>query len=306
MIFLIVLIVVCAIATIVLGFMVVNQMLPETLYWIGLVPLVIGVGAFMIRRWVYETWIAKKPPRLSAKEIDILERFFPYYKNLGSEHKIEFEKRVAVFRAQKKFQMRGADKVPGDIQLLVTASAIRLTMGFPYKTEFFPNLGMIVMFPRTFITPDLNEAHHAIEFQQDKFDCILISVNMFVKGLQKPGNYHDSALYAFAKAFKMEHHLKDEDLPYNRKELLVKLHVLRDFEIGYILKYTALPDFEAFEMATEFFFLFPEKMHEELPDVFNYLVDLYQQDPRNYTSPAVQDVVYAEEETEEEDTEPNT
>jgi Mlc titration factor MtfA (ptsG expression regulator) len=289
----------CAIATIILGYMVVNEILPPNLYWIGIIPLVIGVGAFMIRRWVYETQIAKKPPRLSAKEIDILDRYFPYYRYLGSEHKIEFEKRVAVFRVQKKFQMRGADKVPGDIHLLMTASAIRLTMGFPYQKEFFPNLGMVVMFPRTFITPKINEAHHAIEFQEDEFDCLLIAVNMFVKGLQEPNGYYDSALYGFAKAFKKEHQIKDSDIPHERKELLVKLHLLRGFHIdnlGYVLKYTALPDFEVFEMCTEAFFLYPGRVQKELPKVFDYLVDIYQQDPRNYTSPAVQDVAYEEEE----------
>lgn len=289
----------CVIATLILGYMVVAKILPEHLYWLGLIPLIIGVGTFMIRRWIYERQIAKKPPRLSAKEIDILEQHFPYYKNLGSEHKIGFEQRVVVFRAQKKFQMRGATKIPGDIQLLMAASAIRLTMGFPYQNEFFPNLGMIVMFPRTFITPELNEQHHAIEFQTDKFDCLLLAVNMFVKGLQQPKQYHDSGLYGFAKAFKKEKEIKDEDIPHEKMELLAKLHVLRGFDIGYILHYTALKDFEVFEMCVEHFFLFPDELHEEFPKVFDYLVDLFQQDPRNYTSPAVENVVYAEEENEE-------
>ncbi len=286
----------CAIATVVLGYMAIAGILPEDLYWLGLIPLVIGVAAFMVRRWIYETQLAKKPPRLSAKEIDILESFFPYYKNLGAEHKIGFEQRISVFRAQKKFQMRGANKIPGDIQLLLSASAIRLTMGFPYQKEFFPELGMIVMFPRTFITPELNEQHHAVEFQTDKFDCMLVAVNMFVKGLQHPKQYYDSALYGFAKTFKKEHHIQDEDIPHDKMELLAKLHVLRGFDVGYIFNYTALRDFEVFEMCVEHFFLFPEEFYEEFPKVFDYLVNIFQQDPRNYTSPAVQDVAYVEEE----------
>jgi Mlc titration factor MtfA (ptsG expression regulator) len=256
--------------------------------WLMLIPLVIGTGTFLLKRAIYEWWISRNPSGLSGKEIDILYKYFPYYKRLGAEHKIEFEKRVSVFRDQKKFQMRAAEKIPGDIQLLVSASAIQYTMGFPYNTEFFPKLGAVILFPRTFITPEMSHQLHSVEVNQDRFDCLLLSVNMFVLGLKQPKNYYDSALYGFAKLFKLEHNIQDSDIPYDREKLIYELHQNRNFHPNYIFSYTAINDYELFEMCSEQFFAMPQLLRDKMPQVYEYLVGIYKQDPLSYTSPAIQ------------------
>jgi Mlc titration factor MtfA (ptsG expression regulator) len=283
----------CAIASIILGYMAFANLLLGV-EWIFAIPLIIGIGTFLMRRPIYEWWISKHPAGLSAKEIDILARHFPYYKRLGAEHKVEFEKRVSVFRDQKKFQMRGAEKVPGDIQLLLSASAIQFTMGFPYQGEFFSKVGAIIMFPRTFITPEMHHQLHAVEVNREQYDCLIIAVNMFVKGLQKPQEYYDSALYGFAKLFKLENNIDDADIPGKAQTLIEELHVMRGFSADYIFKYTGLRDYELFEMCTEHFFAIPQTLQEKLPQVYEYLVGVFKQDPLNYTSPAVQENDYQE------------
>jgi Mlc titration factor MtfA (ptsG expression regulator) len=276
-----------AIALIILGLLSFNNSIPGY-EWLMCIPLVIGTGAFLLRRAIYEWWISRHPAGLSAKEIDILAKHFPYYQRLGAEHKLEFERRVSVFRDQKKFQMRGAEKVPGDIQLLLSASAIQLTMGFPYRKEFFQKLGAVVMFPRTFITPEISRHLHTIEINREHYDCMLIAVNMFVKGLQNPSNYYDSALYGYAKLFKLENNLNDDAIPYDKEKLIYELHLNRRFQADYIFKYTAIPNYELFEMCSEQFFALPHIMREKMPAVYEYFVDIYQQDPLNYTSPSIQ------------------
>jgi len=281
-----------AIAAAILGYMAVFNILPDAWKWLFIIPLVITVGTYIIRQGIYEWWIGTHPPKLSAKEIDILEKHFPYYRRLGSEHKRKFDGRVAVFRDQKKFQMRGAGKIPGDIQLLLSASAIQLTMGFPDKREFFENLAAVVMFPKTFITPEMSHKAHVVEVNQDRLDCLLIAVNMFVKGLQYPQEYYDSGLYGFAKVFRLEKGLSDDNLPIGGEALADKLVKIRAFPYDYIFKYTGFKHYELFEMCVEQFFHYSEAMQAELPEIYNYLVEVFQQDPLNYTSPALQDVVY--------------
>jgi MtfA peptidase len=278
----------CAIALAILGFLAFNGNL-EGYEWLMTIPLVIGTGTFLVRRAIYEWWVSRHPAGLSAKEIDILAKYFPYYKRLGAEHKIEFERRVSVFRDQKKYQMRGADKIPGDIQLLISASAIQLSMGFPYQLEFFPKLGAVILFPRTFITPGLSYQLHSVEVNREQYDCLLLSVNMFVLGLKNPKNYYDSALYGFAKLFKAENAIQDSDIPGDREKLLYELHENRGFPFDYIFKYTALKDYELFEMCSEQFFALPELMKEKMPEVYEFLVNTYKQDPLNYTSPGIQE-----------------
>jgi len=260
------------------------------LKWIGVIPFAIGVGAYIIRHGINEWWYSKYPPGLSDEEKNILARFFPYYRKLNVRLKKEFEDRLSIFRLQKKFEMRLLDKIPGDLQLLVCATGIQLTMGFPREREFLKNLGMVVLFPKEFFTPDINTQLHHVEVNKDIFDCLLISINFFSKGLRLPNLYYNSGLHGMAKVFRFDKGISDEDIPYEGtlKELLVKLHLLRDFKIGYQFQYTGLPDMEAFEMATEHFFTCPEHLKKVLPEVYEYLMDIYNQDPINNTNPVIQ------------------
>jgi MtfA peptidase len=264
--------------------------LPTDTKWVSILPFATGVGAFIIRHGLNEWWYAKFPPKLAKIEKNILSKYFPYYQNLPAEQQAEFEKRVAIFRLQKKFQMRGKENPPGDIQLLISALGVQLTMGFPMQKEFFPKLGMVVMFAKTFITPNLRDQLHAVEFEQDIYDCLLLAVNMVVKGIREPQNYYNIGLYGMAKAFRLERGITEADMPIeDRKDVLLKLNLIRGFEIGYIFHYTALPDMEIFEMAVELFFFKPEVMHKELPAIYTYLVNLLGQDPLTH-SPIVQNV----------------
>lgn len=263
-------------------------------YWLVVIPLAMVIGSFVIRRGLDEWWYSYFPPRLSEFERNILLKHFPYYASLPEAAKIEFERRVFVFRIQKEFQMRGKDKLPGDVHLLICSTAIQLTMGFPYRKEFYPRLGMVVMYLRTFITPEINFQHHAVELNQDLYNCLLLSIETFTSGLQKPSSFYNVALYGFAKAWKIEEGITEESMPIeNRNELLLKLHIMRGFELGYIFKYTALSDMEVFEMCTEHFFLFPQQMEEELPEIYNYLMGVFKQDPANKESPIIQQFTVA-------------
>ena len=279
------------ILTAVLGLLAYYDVLPETWRWLVVLPLAIGTGAFVVRRGLMEWWYSKVPPKLEAREKDILLRFFPYYLHLDPVLKTRFEARVALFRLQKVFQMRGADTLPGDIQLLVSASAVQVTFGLEQGKELLPKLGSIILFPKTFITPDLNQQLHAIEFNEDKdyFNCLLLAVNTFVSGLKNPKKYYNIGLYGMAKALKQEKGWLDKHIPHpNHKELLAHIHVMRHFPIGYVFNYTGLYDFEILEMCIEHFFNFPDQFRQELPTVYDFLMRHLLQDPCNRKHPIVQ------------------
>ncbi len=265
--------------------------LPMDMKWIGVIPMAIGIGAYIIREGLNEWWYARHPPGLSDVEKNILARFFPYYRRLNIRNKQKFEERLSVFRMQKKFQMRLLEKIPGDMQLLTCATGIQLTMGFEDKTEFLDNLGMVVLFPKEFITPDINTQLHHVEVNSDVFDCLLLSIDYFSKGIQDVEHYYNSGLHGMAKAFKIKYGYSDDDIPYeNKKELLVKLHHIRDFKIGYQFLYTGLPTMEIFEMCTEHFFQCPVALQEGLPEIYSYFMDVYHQDPANETNPIIQNI----------------
>lgn len=269
-----------------------NGTLSYNMKWIGVIPFMIGVATFIIRHGINEWWYTKNPPKLSDKEKNILARFFPYYRALNIQLKEEFERRLSIFRLQKTFQMRLLKKIPGDLQLLVCATAIQLTMGFERKKEFLKGLGMVVLFPKEFITPEINTQLHHVEVNKDVFDCLLLSIDFFTKGLGDPEHYYSSGIHGIAKLLKIQQGISDDDIPYQgeggQKELLVKLHLLREFKIGYQFQYTGLPNMEIFEMVSEHFFIYPDRLKQALPEVYEYMMDVYHQDPLNPANPVIQ------------------
>lgn len=268
-----------------------NTILPFSLIWVSVIPFAIGLAAYIIRNGLNEWWYVRHPPGLSDVERDILARFFPYYIRLNIQHKEKFESRISVFRMQKQFQMRIVEKIPGDMQLLISATAVQLTMGLEDEKEILDNLGMVVLFPKEFITPDINTQLHYVEFNTDIFSCLLLAINFFTKGVKDPEHYYHSGLHGMAKAFKIKYGYSDDLIPFpDKKELLVKLHHLREFEIGYQFLYTGLPSMELFEMCTEHFFQVPTRMQEHLPEVYRYFMDIYHQDPTNGSNPIIQNI----------------
>ena len=129
----------CLVLGLVLFVLAYTGALSYNMKWIGVIPFMIGVATFIVRQGINEWWYTKNPPKLSEKEKNILARFFPYYRALNIQLKEEFERRLSVFRLQKTFQMRLLKKIPGDLQLLVCATAIQLTMGFERKKEYLKN-----------------------------------------------------------------------------------------------------------------------------------------------------------------------
>lgn len=268
-----------------------NYPLPSSMIWVSVIPFAVGLATYIIRHGLNEWWYTRHPPGLSEAEKDIIVRFIPYYRQLSVRNKKIFEDRVSVFRLQKQFQMRLLEKIPGDLQLLVCAIGVQVTMGIQNEKELLDNLGMVVLFPKEFITPDINTQLHHVEVNTDIFDCLLLSINFFAKGIQDSAHYYNSGIHGMAKVFKYKYGYKDEDIPHqDLKELLVRLHHLRDFKIGYQFLYTGLPTMELFEMCSEHFFQVPNRMKEQLPDIYNYFMNVYHQDPANPLNPVIQTI----------------
>lgn len=262
--------------------------LPVDYAWTCVVPLSIGVGAFIIRRGINEWWYAKFPPRLAEVECRILDKHFPYYRQLNEALKTEFERRVAVFRMLKLFQMRAIEKIPGDIQLLVSAYGVQLTMGFAYRREFYPRMTTIVLFPRTFISPEVNAQLHAVEVNRGKvFDCILLAINTLIDGLKNPREYYQTGIYGFAKAFRLERGDADCALPLgdNPQAAVESLCARRGFPQDYHRQFTGLAEAEPFELFAEQFFSYPETLRGAFPEVYARLVELFGQDPARRDNP---------------------
>lgn len=254
--------------------------LPEADKWMVAFPLVLGTAVFMLRHALEDWWRRKSPSRLDKMERNILENFFPYYRVLRPELKIDFERRLKDFSSEKQFQMRGAKTLAGDIQLLLSASAIQLSFGQPWKKEFYPNLGMIILYPNTFITPNFRDDLHAVEvnFDEEGYHSMFLAVNMFAEGL-KSVSYYQTALLGFATLWLDEQGLEAADFNTINEELQEVLPQIRGLDWDFLKEYTATEsDKYLLPALIECFFQRPNALKQELPHVFEAIKEHLGQD----------------------------
>lgn len=265
--------------------------LPDSDKWMVAFPLVLGTGAFMLRHAIDDWWRRRNPSRLDKMERNILSNFFPYYRALTPPLKIEFEQRVQDFNREKQFQTRGAKTLAGDIQLLLSATAVQLTFGQPRKREFYSNLGMIILYPKTFITPDFNEKLHAVEvnFDEKGYDSLFLAINMFAEGL-KSVSYYQVALLGFARIWLHEKGYTEADFKTSKEEIAENLPLIRGLDWPFLEEYTAIST-EEYHLAAllECFFQRPNQLAQALPGVFDALCERLAQNPTEIDHPVARE-----------------
>ncbi len=66
-----------------------------------------------------------------------LNKYSTYYQNLNEKEQINFEKRVYDFIALKKFyRLEKNSKVSDEMKILIAASAVQITFGYPIACAF--------------------------------------------------------------------------------------------------------------------------------------------------------------------------
>lgn len=250
-------------------------------------PVILGAALYMLRAPINEWWFVRFPRRASKGTRELLERFFPYYKALNPEQKLRFENRFVNFFVQKEFQVHGPEEVPGDLRILMCATAIQITLGL--DKYIYPKLGVVVLFQDPFVTPEIPLHTHAMEIKREDFDCVILSMDGFVKGLLEPQLYYHIGLHIFAKALQWERKISDDDVPYQRygdRDAFVRsLEIMRGFRENYMPTLTGHWEPEIFPRCVEHFFVMPEKMKSFFPDVYEYLRNLLNQDPIQFEAP---------------------
>jgi Mlc titration factor MtfA (ptsG expression regulator) len=249
--------------------------------WGVAAPLFLGTGVFMVRAWINEKWLERFPRRVGQPTRELFERFLPYYTRLDEAKKIRFEQRYTNFFIQKAFQVHGPEEVPGDLRALISATAVQLTMGL--DEYIYPRLGVVVLFQNPFITPDLPTIPHAMEIKREDYDTVILSMDGFAKGLTRPAEYYHIGLHIFARALQWQLGLADGAVPrgaFADEQALVRaLENLRGFREDFLVTLTGRTDLELFARCVEHFFVVPEKMREQFPEVYAFLCETLRQDP---------------------------
>ncbi|MEO9872269.1 zinc-dependent peptidase [Ekhidna sp.] len=238
-----------------------------------------------IARWVvrfHQTGSLFPAFFLSAKHKAFLAKNFQFYQKLPPQSKQMFERRVALFISSKKFIPREMEQVVWEMKVLISASAIQLTFGFPkIRLRWFR---YILVFPNTFFS-QANQQHHKGEVNP-KAKTIVLSWKYFVEGYLKSDG-RNLGLHEMAHALRLENRIMNDEYDFLDHKILEKWevhaqHTMQEIKNGteeFFRKYGSANNEEFFAVAVENFFERPLEFKDRHPLTYQTLCQLLKQDP---------------------------
>ncbi len=225
----------------------------------------------------------KKKPAGSIHYHDILSRHFPYYINLNHKGKIKFLSRLTEFIKSKNFVGMEKLQVTKDMQALISASAIQLTFGLEkYLLEYFST---IRIYPHYFYSK-LVKAE--LKGGASETGVLMLSWKDFLSDYQNPHTNHNLGLHEMAHVLKINV-LRGTDFDNKFSFYLDEwekigsneFNRLKEKKKSLLRAYGGTNQHEFFAVCVEHFFENPETFKAELPDIYNHLCFLLNQDPNN-------------------------
>lgn len=256
---------------------------------IALLVIVILVGAFSISKDLYNFFyeeiknaVKRKRP-LSRSHKVILEKYSAYYKLLNTELKRDFEKRVQKFIYSKKFIPRVFPAINDDMRVLISASAVQLTFGL--DEIYLSNFDRILVYPDAYYST-ITKKYHLGEVNP-RAGVIILSWKSFVDGYADLNDAYNVGIHEMAHAIHFENRIKNDEYNFLDYDALKKLSritqrempTLKSGESHFLRSYAGTNEYEFFAVSLEHFFEDPVGMKKAIPDLYDTIKTLINQDP---------------------------
>ncbi|TAJ13650.1 hypothetical protein DMA11_08030 [Marinilabiliaceae bacterium JC017] len=254
--------------------------------WILLLPL--SLFGYVI----YKNLFKKKDseiPNVYIKPIEwkkaktILTNSFNYFNQLSPSHQKEFIYRCLRFKKQIKWISPDHTTITTEMKTLISASAIQLTFGIP-KVNFGP-FKTIAIFKDAYYNKMTN-AYHKGEVNNN--GLIVLSWKYFQEGYAYPNDKLNLGLHELAHALDLALFLSQGRKYYLRRlmehfqnKAFQEYIRLKHKQPSFLREYGGTNMREFFSVAVEHFFEAPEEFRIALPELYNELCLLLNQDPAN-------------------------
>ncbi|WP_421892577.1 zinc-dependent peptidase [Marinoscillum sp.] len=219
---------------------------------------------------------------LNSAQKEKLNSHFQFYQQLPPKSKALFEYRVANFIRMKEFVPRNMTHVTEEMQVLIAASAIQLTFGYP--KVFLSYFRYVIVFPDQFFS-NSGQRYHKGEVNP-KAKAIVLSWKHFVEGYSKSDGVN-LGLHEMAHALQLENIVMNDEYDFLDSEAIKHWQALASAEIvriqndaaSFFREYGASNHAEFFAVAVENFFERPVAFHDYQPALYSALARLLKQDP---------------------------
>ena len=247
------------------------------------VLLLLAMGGLSAAAWVLTRKNTPAVLPLKPAYRRLLEQHSAYYQQLAPVNQKRFEKRVQQFIQLKRFIPRNMPQVTDEMKVLIAASAVQLTFGFP--NVFLLHFHTILIYPDSYYST-ISKRYHKGEVNP-AYGMIVLSWKDFIEGLATPDDSLNLGLHEMAHALRLENVVRNDEHNFLKPDILAQWEAesqlerakLRNGESHFFRRYAASDDEEFFAIAVENFFERPKQFWEELPHLYQTLSLLLNQDP---------------------------
>ncbi|MFD2166104.1 zinc-dependent peptidase [Thalassotalea euphylliae] len=263
---------------------------------IAIAVLLIGFSAGKPYWREYQRRRIKKQP-FKKEWRQILQRRFPYFRQMPSDLQLQLKEHIQVFLAEKQFIGCNGVNITDEIRVTVAAQACLLLLN--RKTDYYPKLTSILVYPSAFIKSQQSSDAAGVHFVQKTtlageswdFGKVVLSWQDTVDGADIPNDGKNVVIHEFA------HQLDQENGPANGAPILGKDHSYQCWSSVFSEQYEQLKhkvhlglpslfDYygatnpaEFFAVASEVFFEQSQQLNDMHPKLYKQLTQYYHVDP---------------------------
>ena len=227
----------------------------------------------------------------------ILQTRMPYFRLMPADLQLQLKQHIQVFLAEKQFVGCNGVKITDDIRVTVAAQACLLLLN--RKTDYYPKLKTILIYPSAFIKEQLTTQAGGVQFAQKSvlageswdFGKVVLSWQDTIEGAMIPDDGRNVVIHEFA------HQLDQENGRANGAPILAKGQNYNDWSAAFLAQfnqlqrqaaygelslfdhYGATNPAEFFAVASEVFFEKAKAFQQQFPELYQQLRQYYQVDP---------------------------
>jgi MtfA peptidase len=231
---------------------------------------------------------------------EILQRNVPLYGKLASGQQLELQGHIRIILHEKNFEGCGGLVLTDEIRITIAAHAGILLLG--RKTDYYPDLDSILVYPSTYHAPVTEQRGHVVSERTEsrlgeswRRGTVVLAWDAARSGALDVRDAENVLLHEFAHQLDTEDGVADGvPLLGRRSDYIAWAKVLSpEFERlqndpgnSVLDEYGAENPAEFFAVATEAFFEKPGELEQRHPDLYAELSRFYRLDPAGKSSPS--------------------
>ena len=237
-------------------------------------------------------WYKRFPPRIPGHYAGILSQYSHYYHQLDIHQRERFLRRLSILIRHTRFVPQDIPRITEEMKVLVGSAIIQITFGL--KTFTLRKFRKIIIVPRVYtykgmehlqFIGDTNAHNHTVSLSWPHVKL----------GFEIKNDAQNLALHEIAHCLRLEDQfLGYSERLFNEKDLAhweqigkQRMVGIRKRELTFMKTYAGRDMMEMFAVSVEYFFEKPVAFREQLPELYEAMVMLLNQDPTRAHNPVL-------------------